>query len=191
MSLAGDTDVSVSEMLALEVGTPMAESKTSETKTVTLDLDTLKALIASEAKALILQAQAEGAAKGDDFSEQMKLVRGGDRPADPISYEDCVSPLTGAAFRAKIQTSRTSKQGRVIDLVDYTYPDKIDVPQSQGGLMPDAHISAPPEKHAHWKYWEYLRRDMNEFASGKLFTGYITKAEHDRRVAMAAKASAA
>jgi hypothetical protein len=162
-----------------------------EPKTVTMDVDALKALIDAQVRAGIAEAQVKGKADEVDFDKAMKLVRGQDRPSDPITYEECVSPLTGSSFRAKIQTSRTSKQGRVIDLVDYTWPEKIDVPVSQGGMMPDTHLSAPAETHQHWKYWEFMRRDMNEFASGKLFTRYILKAEHERRKAMDAGQPAA
>jgi hypothetical protein len=153
-------------------------------KTVTLGLDELNALIAAGARAAVAEAQAKGTVDALDFDKAMKLIRGGDRPAAKIRHEDCVSPLTGASFRAKVVESKMTPLGRVIDLEDYTWPDGVDVPVSQGGLMPDAHLRAPAETHAHWKYWEFMRRDLNEFASGKAFTRYLLKSEHERRKAL-------
>lgn len=162
-----------------------------EPKTVTLDLDTLNQLIDAKVKTGVAEAQARQAADGIDFEKAMKLVRGGDKPAAKVWSSDlCVSPLTGCTFKCKLMASRTSAQGRVIDLEEYTYPEGVDVPQSQGGKMPDGHLKAPPEKHAHWKYWEFMRRDLGEFV-GKPFTRYLLKTEHDKRVALDAAPVAA
>jgi hypothetical protein len=153
-------------------------------KTITLDTDALDELIRAKVSAGIAEARTKDVVEGDDFDRAMKTIRGGDKPAAPIRYEDCISPLTGCSFRAKIMASRATPLGRVIDLEDYAWPAGIDVPVSQGGLMPDGHLSAPPETHQHWKYWEFLRRDMAEFASGKGFTKYLLRSEAERRKAM-------
>jgi hypothetical protein len=171
-------------------------------RTITVDVDTLNELIDAKVRAGIATAQATARVNADDFAQTMRKVRGQDQPPTPIRHEECESPLTGARFRAKIMASRSSPLGRVIDLEDYTWPDGVTVPQSQGGRMPDEFVSAieAPDhpagaavkaKYDHWKYWEFIRVDMNEFASGKPFTRYLLKSEADKRRAMDAEAAAA
>ena len=175
-------------------------AKDEEKRTVTLDIDALNALIDAKVQARVAEAAAKSTVDATDFERAMREVRGQDRPAAEIRYEDCESPLTGARFRAKIQASRKSALGIVIDITDgYTFPPGVEVPQSRGGIMPDEFVPAveAPDsesggallvKYNHWKYWEFVRRDMIEFAGGKPFVAYLRASEADRRRAEQAAA---
>lgn len=156
---------------------------------ITLDADALAALVASQVQAQVAIERAKDAVKGADFAEQMKIVRGGDVPPAQIRYEDCVSPLTGAKFRAKIMASPGIPLGRVIDITEgYTLPPEYETPVSSGGKMPDDYIQNT-QKRAHAAYWDFLVRDMREYASGKPFTRYILASEYEKRKALEAPAA--
>jgi hypothetical protein len=163
----------------------MGDNKGDEKpKMITMDADALAALVAAQVSAAIAIERAKDAVKGEDFTEQMKRVRGGDVPPAKIRYEDCISPLTGAKFRAKIMHSPGIPLGRVIDITEgYTLPEELGVPQSMGGKMPDDYIQNP-QKRAHDEYWLYQVRDMREYAGGKPFTRYILASEYEKRKAL-------
>ncbi len=170
----------------------MGKDDAQAPKTITIDTATLNELIDAKVRAGIAEAQAKGVAEGADFERAMGTIRGGDKPAAKVwQSELCESPITGSRFNAKLMESRSTPLGRVVDLENYEFPAGIDVAQQDGGLMPDAHIASPPEVHAHWKYWEFVRRDLIEYASGKPFTRYILKSEADRRRALDAEAAKA
>jgi hypothetical protein len=154
-------------------------------KMITMDADALAALVAAQVAAQIALERAKDAVKGEDFAEQMKRVRGGDGPPPAtIRYEDCISPLTGARFRAKIMASPGIPLGRCIDITEgYTLPPEYEIPVSSGGKMPDDFIQNT-QKREHARYWDFLVRDMREYASGKPFTRYILASEYEKRKAL-------
>ncbi len=156
-------------------------AKDDEKKTVTLDVDALNELIQSKIREGLAEARAKDVVEGTDFDAAMRKIRGGDVPPANITYEECISPLTGARFRAKIMASRSSPLGRLVDISEaYTLSEEYERPMSQGGKMPDSHTTAPKETHEFWKYWEFFRRDALEFV-GKPFTRYLLVSEHEKR----------
>lgn len=152
---------------------------------ITISAEDLEKLIDAKIKA---SKQAEAPPEEESFEDQLKRARGQNKPGAPVTYEECESPLTGSTFRAKIMASRSSPLGRVIDLEDYVCPPNAYIPVSQGGLCPDETIK-DENRHSFWLYWEYRRRDVSEFASGKLFSTYLRKSEADARRAATVSAS--
>ncbi len=112
-----------------------------------------------------LASAPRGLSLADVEAHQMKLLatphdeimrkdldkqRGRDRPPPPEFLVPCKSPLTGATFTARCVVSRTYPEGSVVEMLDYAYPDGIEVPKARGGLYPypeDSMYEDPAKGH--------------------------------------------
>ena len=113
------------------------------------------------------QKKFEDASPNDQFAAMMHARKQGDQPPIPVTLEECKSPDTGATFKAEIQ------RGIVFTLVDYAYPEGIEVHQSDGGIVPDRLPVKDPDgrynpAYKQWRWTEFLQRDMRSFVGRPL-----------------------
>jgi hypothetical protein len=63
----------------------------------------------------------------------------------------------------------------VVELLEYTHPAGIDIPQDQGGLAPNgigvktrngSGLALESPQYKHWKYTTFWRRDLAEYVGG-------------------------
>jgi hypothetical protein len=94
-----------------------------------------------------------------------------ERPLFPEFKHGRVKSRTGATFVPRIVASRTHPKGRVVDLLEYQYPDGVDVPQDMGGLAPTGMaISHTGEggfryttRYKQWRYETFYRKDLTDY----------------------------
>lgn len=174
----------------------MSEEKSAKKGTITVDLDTLNALLDAKVEARLKEMRAVEVKPLDErFQDEMDALRGKQMPALPEETHACESPITGATFTARVLKSRSWPMGRIVELVDYKHPDGTDVHVADGGRCPDG----KPIRHKdgsltvdfkQWRYQEFWKRDLVDLV-GKPFASYYSIEEADRRRAIDASRKSA
>lgn len=103
----------------------------------------------------------------EKFAAMLDSRAGNDRPKLPTESVDAKSYETGATFRAFIV------RGVVAQLEDYTYPVGYDIPQAEGGLLPNGlpHLEKDGTPNMMFKQhvWEsYFQRDIRNYVGKPL-----------------------
>lgn len=107
----------------------------------------------------------------EQFAQLQKMAS--ERPFPPdVPWGRVLSP-TGATFVPRVIPSKAHPKGRVVELLEYTYPEGVDRHQSDGGLVPDGHPilvtnKAGQMQSADYKQWRYLtfwRQDLTTYVS--------------------------
>lgn len=106
------------------------------------------------------------------YASILKAMRSRPAEAEPEPVT-CVSPITGSSFRARIRAD-----GRVLELLEYAYPDGIDKHESDGGRVPNGSpiYNANGKFEAHylqWRWSEFWYADLRAWVGKKLPSGMI------------------
>ena len=107
------------------------------------------------------------------FEAATSARRGIDNPPLPVTTVEGCCSTTGSTFTAKIDHN-----GRVVDLLDYTWPDGVDVGADSGGLCPSGYTIGS-KFHDHWKWTDFRQADINTFV-GKPLPNHIRNAAVSR-----------
>jgi hypothetical protein len=112
----------------------------------------------------------------EQIAERLDALRGKNRPPPLESLVECRSPITGSTFKARCVQSKTYPDGRIVEILDYTFPDGIDVPKDDGGLcdMPREKMFVQREDgefthdltkpYLYWRYQNFWAKDWNELS---------------------------
>lgn len=158
-------------------------------KQITIDEEQLDSLIAAKVKA----ASADTGGAATAAAEAIKQVFGISQDGNTIEqrihtqlgtpipareclrtmHQACVNPRNGASFTAVIVPSRVWKEGRVVNLIDYQYPEdlaeraiKAGKPihrQQFGGGDPRHGKMGLTETFLQWRYETYDQADRKAF----------------------------
>lgn len=116
---------------------PISAAPAIPEPTVQVPASTLADLIAAAVDRRVAEIMT---AKGPDerIADAMAAQRGQNMPAPHEALVDCVSPITGATFTARmLMPRRPGAPWRVVELLDYTRPEGWDRLQQDGGLVPN------------------------------------------------------
>lgn len=109
------------------------------------------------------------------YASILKAMR--ERPAPPEPEPVmCVSPITGSTFRARLRLD-----GRVLELLDYAYPEGIDKHEGDGGRVPNGSpiYNANGKFDSHylqWRWSEFWYADLRAWVGKKLPSGMVATA---------------
>lgn len=109
------------------------------------------------------------------YASILKAMR--ERPAPPEPEPVmCVSPITGSTFRARLRLD-----GRVLELLDYAYPEGIDKHEGDGGRVPNGSpiYNANGKFDSHylqWRWSEFWYADLRAWVGKRLPSGMVVTA---------------
>lgn len=147
-------------------------AKKPEDEIVTLTRGDLEAMIKAGAQAA-LEAQRGilGVTPADASREQRTHAELGtpvpERSPHETTHQKCLNERNGARFTAVIAKSKTFSKGRVVDLIDYRYPDDI-ASRAKGMSVGDGKYNPDPTKPGRnglskqflqWRYENYDKAD--------------------------------
>lgn len=102
------------------------------------------------------------ASPNEQFQSMSDARRGRDNPPLPTSIVEGIVSTTGAKFDVKIDHNN-----RVVDLLNYTWPDGVHTPASAGGISPDGY-PVGSVNHKHWLWTDFRQADINAFVGKQL-----------------------
>ncbi len=139
--------------------------ETDGKKMITMDLDTLNALIAEKVSGALQTSIKDNLEPLEKRMAEAAALNA--LPQKEVSHA-CESLLTGSTFTARVVSSKSFPRGRIVDLLDYTHPASASIYQADGGQVPNG---APLDGIAYkmWKYNEFWKRDLLDLV-GKPFS---------------------
>jgi hypothetical protein len=96
-------------------------------------------------------------------------LEGKTRPSPRQRLIPGLSRRTGATFMFRVVESRGFKEGRIVELVDYKYPEGVDKHVQDGGIVPDGMMMTRADNgkelplFRQWRYDNFWKSDLNEF----------------------------
>jgi hypothetical protein len=149
----------------------MPKHEEEKSDSVTISMAVFKELLQSQVREVLTSKTQD-----EQIQERLRQMRGQDRPPPPEELVPCRSPITGATFKARCVMSKAFPAGRIVEILDYTHPEGIDVPRADGGLcdMPiekmfiqreDGEFTRDFTKpYLYWRYQSYWAKDWNEIS---------------------------
>lgn len=138
-------------------------------RTAAQDVKTTAA-VAAEAVRGVLGITAEGSSREERIHAELGTPVPERKPI-PVRHQKCANPRTGSTFTAVIAPSRTYPDGRVVDLIDYRYPDDI-ASRVKGMPITNPNTTGDPTapgrggltvQFLQWRYETYDKADRGAF----------------------------
>ncbi len=141
-----------------------------ETKAHNAKLQALAAEKATQPQAFV------DASPNEQFQAMSDARRGRDNPPLTTTIVEGIVSATGGKFDVKID-----HRNRVVDLLNYTWPEGHDKPVAAGGLVPDGY-KIGETLHKHWMWTDFRQADINAFV-GKPLPAHYRPAGTAKKVA--------
>jgi hypothetical protein len=114
-----------------------------------------------------------------NISAHVADLKGTNRPRPRERLLPFLSPESNATMLLRVIESKGYPDGRIVDLLEYTYPEGFDVYQHAGGLVPDGLQMTRPDnghklpKYNQWLYDTFWKRDLNAYVGRPMSRRYV------------------
>jgi hypothetical protein len=137
----------------------------ADQKTVTLTQEQFDQLLAASSRAHAAPApdvKNEEELYADALARQGIVAPPVDRTPHGESHVPCHNRRNGATFTARVARSSTHESGRVLDLLDYRYPDDIE-DRAKGMAIRNQKTGQLSREFKQWRWEQYDQADRKAF----------------------------